>query len=45
VRNDYTLRVDEELYQIERPAMVSGLRGAEVQVEKRLEGSDSANDP
>jgi len=39
VRNDYTLRVDEELDQIERPAMVSGLRGADVRVEKRLEGS------
>src|SRR5208337_2467906 len=39
VRNDYTLRVDDALYQIERGAVVSGLRGADVRVEKRLDGS------
>jgi hypothetical protein len=39
VRNDYTLRFDGELYQIERPAIVSRLRGADVRVEKRLDGS------
>ncbi len=39
VRNDYTLRFEGQLYQIERPAMVGRLRGAEVRVEKRLDGS------
>src|SRR5713101_4418338 len=39
VRNDYTLRWNGELYQIERQAIVSGLRGAAVRVEKRLDGS------
>lgn len=39
VRNDYTLRFEGELYQIERQAIVSGLRGADVRVEKRLDGS------
>jgi transposase InsO family protein len=39
VRNDYTLRVDDALYQIERGVIVSGLRGADVRVEKRLDGS------
>src|SRR5712692_10498213 len=39
VRNDYTLRFDGQGYQIERQAIVSGLRGAEVRVEKRLDGS------
>jgi hypothetical protein len=39
VRNDYTLRWDGKLYQIERQAVVSGLRGADVRVEKRLNGS------
>ena len=39
VRNDYTLRLDGKLYQIERQAVVSGLRGADVRVEKRLDGS------
>src|SRR5205823_11638185 len=38
VRNDYTFRFDSELYQIERGAIVSGMRGAEVRVEKRLDG-------
>ncbi len=39
VRPDYTLRWDGKLYQIERRAVVSGLRGATVRVEKRLNGS------
>ena len=39
VRNDYTFRLDAELYQIERQSIVSGLRGANVRVEKRLDGS------
>ncbi len=39
VRNDYTLRFDSVLYQIKRESIVSGLRGATVRVEKRLDGS------
>jgi transposase len=39
VRNDYTIPLDAELYQIERLAVVSGLRKANVRVEKRLDGS------
>ena len=39
VRNDYTVRIEGELYQIERQAIVSGLRGAAVRVERRLDGS------
>jgi hypothetical protein len=39
VRNDYTLRWDGKFYQIERQAVVSGLRRANVRVEKRLDGS------
>jgi hypothetical protein len=39
VRNDYTLRWDGGLYQIERGSIVSRLRGANVRVEKRLDGS------
>jgi len=39
VRNDYTIPLDAELYQIERKAVVSGLRKADVRVEKRLDGS------
>jgi transposase len=39
VRNDYTLRWDGKLYQIDRSAVVSGLRRAHVRVEKRLDGS------
>ena len=39
VRNDYTLRWEGKLYQIERQAVVTGLRGAGVRVEKRLDGS------
>jgi hypothetical protein len=39
VRNDYTLRWEGRLYQIERRAIVPGLRGANVRVEQRLDGS------
>jgi transposase InsO family protein len=39
VRNDYTISLDAEFYQIERQAVVSGLRKANVRVEKRLDGS------
>ena len=39
VRNDYTLRWEGQLYQIERQAITTGLRGANVRVEKRLDGA------
>jgi len=39
VRPDYTLRWDGRFYQIERQAVVRGLRGAHVRVEERLDGS------
>src|SRR5437763_3684980 len=39
VRPDYTLRWEGKLYQIERAAVVSGLRRANVRVEQRLAGS------
>jgi transposase len=39
VRNDYTIPLDGDLYQIEREAVVSGLRKANVRVEQRLDGS------
>ena len=39
VRFDYTLRWDGKLYQIDRPAVTTGLRRANVRVEKRLDGS------
>lgn len=39
VRNDYTLRWDGKLYQIERGAVTTGLRRANVRVEQRLDGS------
>ena len=39
VRNDYTLRWDGKLYQIGHQAVTSGLRGAAVRVERRLDGS------
>jgi len=39
VRNDYTLRWDGKLYQIERGAVTTGLRRANVRVEERLDGS------
>jgi transposase len=39
VRNDYTIPMDGDLYQIGRQAVVSGLRKANVRVERRLDGS------
>lgn len=39
VRNDYTLRWDGNLYQIERRAVRAGLRGATVRVQARLDGA------
>jgi transposase len=39
VRPDYTLRWDGRLYQIERAAVTPGLRGANVRVERRLDGT------
>lgn len=39
VRNDYTFPWDGKMYRIERQAVVSGLRGANVRVEQRLDGS------
>src|SRR5579872_7431059 len=39
VRSDYTLRWEGKLYQIERQAVTAGLRGADVRVEQRLDGS------
>jgi hypothetical protein len=39
VRPDYTLRWDGKLYRIERQAVTTGLRGANVRVERRLDGS------
>jgi transposase len=39
VRSDYTLRWEGRLYQIERAAITTGLRGADVRVERRLDGT------
>jgi transposase InsO family protein len=39
VRNDYTLRFEGQMYQIQRHEIVPGLRRADVRVEKRLDGS------
>ncbi|MBL8220134.1 MAG: ISNCY family transposase [Bryobacterales bacterium] len=39
VRNDYTIRYKGVMYQIERQSIVTGLRKANVRVEKRLDGS------
>jgi hypothetical protein len=39
VRSDYTLRWAGKLYQIERRAVTTGLRGADVRVEQRLDDS------
>jgi transposase len=39
VRPDYTFRIDGKFYQVESQAIVSGLRGSDVRVEKRLDGS------
>jgi hypothetical protein len=39
VRPDYTLRWDGRLYQIARQAVTTGLRRANMRVERRLDGS------
>jgi transposase len=39
VRSDYTLRWDGKFYQIERAAIATGLRGANVRVEQRMDGT------
>jgi len=39
VRNDYTMQFDNRVYQIERPSICAGLRGASVEVERRLDGT------
>jgi transposase len=42
VRNDYTFRWNGKLYQIERQAVTTGLRGGDVRTEGRLDGSMAA---
>jgi DNA-binding Lrp family transcriptional regulator len=39
VANDYTVRYDGKIYQIDRKDVRSGMRGAKVRVELRLDGS------
>ena len=39
VGNDYTIRFQSQIYQMERQELCAGLRGAKVRVEKRLDGS------
>jgi transposase len=39
VNNDYTIQLDRQIYQIARPDIRTGLRGAVVRVEKRRDGS------
>jgi biotin operon repressor len=39
VANDYTIRFENKLYQIQRAAIRAGLRGGTVRVEKRLDGT------
>jgi biotin operon repressor/transposase-like protein len=39
VTNDYTIRFDSKLYQIARSDIRTGLRGAHIRVESRLDGS------
>jgi transposase len=39
VASDYTIRYNGKVYQIARPGIVAGLRGANVRVEARLDGS------
>ena len=39
VTNDYTIRFDRRIYQIARESVRAGLRGANVRVETRLDGS------
>ena len=42
VYNDYTLRCDNKYYQIHRSSICTGLRGASVRVEQRLDGTLAA---
>lgn len=39
VRNDYTLKFQGQLYRIERAEIGAGMRGGDVRVERRLDGS------
>jgi len=39
VGNDYTIRFQSQVYQIQRQEVCGGLRGASVRIEKRLDGS------
>jgi hypothetical protein len=39
VTNDYTIRYDSKLYQIARSDIRTGLRGSNVRIESRLDGS------
>jgi hypothetical protein len=39
VTNDYTIRYNGKIYQIERKDICTGLRRASVRVESRLDGS------
>ena len=39
VRSDYTLRWSGKLYQVDRAAITTGLRGANVRLEQRLDGT------
>jgi transposase-like protein len=39
VSNDYTIRFDRKMYQIARKSVRAGLRGANVRIEARLDGS------
>lgn len=39
VANDYTIRFENKLYQIQRPDVRAGLRGGTVRVETRLDGT------
>lgn len=39
VANDYTIRFDNRIYQIQRTEIRAGLRGGTVRVEKRLDGT------
>lgn len=39
VRTDYTLRWNGKLYQVDRAAVTTGLRGANVRVEQRMDGT------
>jgi len=42
VANDYTFRIDGQMYQIAKSDVRKGLRGGSVRVEKRLDGSVAA---